>query len=1056
MRLSGARTNPQRAPVPCTGARLRYAPQQTTGGSSLVRSAARSRTVWLFNSLDFSGNPKWLFLYVLARRPDIEAYWIADTEDKATFVRELGYPATTYADKRTQERAGVYVVNQVKERVPEELLGTVILNLWHGVGVKLVERQMKTSELLPRIAEKYIRNNRTYRDSMMFLVTSPLMEQHFQKQIAPLPHQVIRADYPQNSVRRVLPDIATFDHDIRGRKGLAPDARIVVWAPTYRLNGNDTFTQRALPDMERVLDVLEETNQLLVMKMHPRLLNDASFRRVAELYSDHPRILVWDNREDFYEVFGQVDTAIVDYSSIHYDLIAAGVQRFIRYAFDLTEPGSLEPGMDYESMSVGTLARDFDELLEALTSDNLVPASDLQRIDDLFWAYRENADLDHIVDAALSYSSVETPLPELYSFDVFDTVIHRRGVLPRSIFLAMRDRLLLEGAQWPAYFAHRFEEIRAQAEHSSREAKRKDPRRQARKDFEISLDEIYETIAHVYPISTEQAMQLKEWEIELELQDVVSNPAMVERVVALRDAGEKVVFVSDMYLPLPVIEAMIERADSRLAGVPVYLSSAYGVQKSTSALYAQVFADVDYDFERWIHVGDNSHADIEMAKRVGITVDPVSPTKLDELEAQFLDQAGTHDAALIAGLFRRQRIEGGSRTDLFAYRHVAGLLVPYVIWAVDDAIKRGYETLYFVARDGHFLKIIADAYIEETSANLKTRYIYGSRRSWRLASQVDNLAADTFAPHGLFGGVRNLDAVAKQAHMATSELLTAVPELRAWVDRRGWNGEQRGEVLNILRGSRDFQDHLLAHAKRDNVLAQKYMRQEIDFNEKFALVDYWGRGYTQDCLVDIFRSMGDVDSTVPFYYARSIYRSEGDSVRYNYTSAAYRLTLVELILANQPHGTTLAYEDSDDGTVRAVFEPREYDADLLDATERMIDRFTRDVVALPLADRSGALHEVFRFSFDHFSTHQTHPDYVEFLAPLRDSVTMGDKEREFAPSLTLREYLRVLRTLRPGEVTRSLPLSLKRSALPVRVAAKLQEKIGFRRWVVKAKSRVSR
>ena len=1011
--------------------------------------------MWLFNSRDFSGNPKWLFLYVLARRPDIEAYWLADDEDKAAVVRGLGYPAITYSDTKTQERAGVYVVNQVKENIPAELAGAVLLNLWHGVGVKLVERQMKQSELLPRIAEKYIRNNKAYRDTMMLLVTSPLMEEHFQEQIDPSPAQVIRADYPQNSVPRELPGVSTFDHDVRRQKGLDESSRVVVWAPTYRLSGNDHFTQRALPDMDRLIDVLERTDQLLILKMHPRLLVDTSFRRLAELYRNHPRILVWDNANDVYEIFDQVDTAIVDYSSIHYDLIAAGVTRFIRYVFDIDEPGALEPGLDYLKMSVGTLAHDFDSLLAALEGDNAVDDSDIARIDRLFWAYRDDGGPERIVEAALAYQPDDVRLPSLYSFDIFDTVIHRRGVLPRSIFLGIRDRLLREAGDWPGHIVRRFEEIRVEAESAAREAKRKDPRRNASKDFEISLDEIYATIESVYGITAEQADRIKQWEIDLELADVVADPEMVERVLALRDAGEKVLFVSDMYLPLAVIQEMLVRADPRLAGIPVYLSREYGVQKSTSALYARIFAEVDYDFGEWIHVGDNAHADGEMALRMGISARLIPTTELDETESLLLEQGASRDAALIAGLFRSRRLSSLSRADLFAYRHVAGLLAPYVIWAVDDARERGYQALYFVARDGHFLKIIADAYIAEIGADIKTRYLYGSRRSWRLASQVGELEADTFAEHGIFGGARDLASVAKQAHLTSAALVEMVPELRPWDgDEGGWSGEERGEVLSALRSSRRFQQHLLAQAASDSALAQQYLRQEIDFSEKFAFVDYWGRGYTQDCLVELLRSMGDVDPSAAFYYVRSIYRSEGDSIRHNFTSAAYDMTLVESILANQPHGTTLGYELDGEGKVRPVFEPRRHHAALFRSTELMIADFTRDILALPLDDLRGALYEVFRFSFEHYRAQPTHEDYVEFLAPLHDSITMGDVEREFAPRLTLREYLRTLRTLNPGEQTRSLPLSLKRSTLPVRLLATMQQRIGLRRWLLALKSRL--
>mgnify|MGYP006195248143 CR=1 FL=1 len=40
-------------------------------------------------------------------------------------------------------------------------------------------------------------------------------------------------------------------------------------------------------------------------------------------------------------------------------------------------------------------------------------------------------------------------------------------------------------------------------------------------------------------------------------------------------------------------------------------------------------------------------------------------------------------------------------------------------------------------------------------------------------------------------------------------------------------------------------DELVDHIVEDAV---DYLRQEIDFDEPHAFVEYWGRGYTQDCL----------------------------------------------------------------------------------------------------------------------------------------------------------------------------------------------------------------
>lgn len=123
----------------------------------------RDKRVWMFNSGDtFAGNPKWLFVYVTKFRPDITAYWLCETEKTANYVRRLGYEALTFKDPRAaqlQRLTGVYVVNQVKEHIPKELRAAVFLNLWHGVGVKGIERAMNPGYLQERIAKKYIRHN---------------------------------------------------------------------------------------------------------------------------------------------------------------------------------------------------------------------------------------------------------------------------------------------------------------------------------------------------------------------------------------------------------------------------------------------------------------------------------------------------------------------------------------------------------------------------------------------------------------------------------------------------------------------------------------------------------------------------------------------------------------------------------------------------------------------------------------------------------------------------------------------------------------------------------
>lgn len=103
---------------------------------------------WAFNAGNiFAGNPKWLFLYINKYRKDIDAYWLCDNLETVEGIRKLGYKAYQFSDKeahRLEERTGVYVVEQVKESIPERMKNVKMLNLYHGVGCKSIERRVQT------------------------------------------------------------------------------------------------------------------------------------------------------------------------------------------------------------------------------------------------------------------------------------------------------------------------------------------------------------------------------------------------------------------------------------------------------------------------------------------------------------------------------------------------------------------------------------------------------------------------------------------------------------------------------------------------------------------------------------------------------------------------------------------------------------------------------------------------------------------------------------------------------------------------------------------------
>ncbi|MFJ6417037.1 CDP-glycerol glycerophosphotransferase family protein [Paeniglutamicibacter sp. NPDC091659] len=994
----------------------------------------RNKNVWLFNSANtFTGNPKWLFTYIHKHRADIEAWWICDSMETIELIRGLGFKATQFGTPEgnaIQKRAGVFVVNQVKEHIAKNLEGATILNLWHGVGVKNIERGMTEGYLSERIAKKYIKHNRTYRESQLFLVTSPMMEEHFRKQIGLAEHNIIRAGYPQNTYTKQYGEVSTFDHDVLKQRGLSSDAKIAIYSPTPRRESSAAFLAQALPDMPRLIESLESANTLLIVKMHPHMENDASFRLMRETHGSSKHLLFWDNKNDIYEIFGQIDLAIIDYSSILYDMLAAGVSNVIRYIFDYNDGTNpvLQPEFDYLDYSCGTIAMNFEELLTTIGSDNRVPAEENAKLEERFWEYSSPSDCESIVDAALKFEPVHVPLPTLYSFDIFDTVIHRRGVLPVSVFYAMQERIRSSNLNFPRYLVDRFPEARQQAEAAVRENRRKRREFQSSGMLEIQFEDIYQKLASTFMLSDEQCQALMAWETEIEVSDTLPNAAMIDKVRELKNEGNDVILISDMYLPEATIKRMLAKADPLLAELPLFLSSTVGLQKSTRRLYLHVYRELSYDYEKWVHTGDNDHADIKSARAMGIqTVKRRTPT-FDAYERALVRQIPNYDGYQLASMLHGNRW-GMQRTshEQFSFRHVALYLVPYVDWVVSDALRRGYKTLYFVSRDGHHMKRICDALIEERGLTLRTAYIYGSRASWRLASQVNEIDDDVFSIYGSFSGTENLKSLAEIVNLSASDLVQLVPEIDQHANVEKLSKTQLSEILAILKLSEPFRKHVLAVGAIDRDLVSRYLDSVIDFDEEFALVEYWGRGYTQDCLINIVEEMRGERIAVPFYYARSIYSTDDRSVRHNFTSANYSMLFMEAVFANLEHGTVAGFSDSPDGVV-PVMLTRKNDPVLHRALEKGLVEFARLYARTDFVDLESLGRNAFRFGFEHFKAHPGNNIYVQRLGALKDSVEMGATEREFAPAFTLKDITDSMRGSELLHKTRSMQISLARTA----------------------------
>lgn len=1000
------------------------------------------RKVWAFcagqYSNDFRGNPKYLFIYINKYRPDIEAYWLCDSVDIILQIREMGYKAyklNTLQAEQAIDKTGVLVCEQVKMVIPAGLENAVYLNLWHGVGgVKAVERSISEGILVEEIAKKYIEKNIFYRENELYLAPSSFIEKIAIEQLGLSEEKIVRAGYPRCIYQKQYERVETFDHNIIENRGLPKDTRIAAYTPTYRNNQKGELFTAAIPDVARMIEVCEREHILMIFKMHPLLEKEAGFLQAKQAYQDNPWIMFWDNRDDFYEVLDRVDLCIMDYSSIFTDFVLAGVKHFLRYTFDFTGE-DLDFPMDYDEVTLGRKCFNYDELLGALTnyeSDDLT--EDLKRIHKLYWEFNREDSMDRIIDKTVNFVPERKEYKNLYSFDIFDTLISRKVLAPEGIFYYVQEKMKFYTDMYPSYLIENFPQIRANAEANMREYYNRSIVERDDERCEISFEEIYRRIQTVYDISDEAMHKLMEWEMECELDNVIPLYAQINTVKELVKNDETVVLISDMYLPKEFIQKMLAKADPLLATIPLFLSSELGYQKSRKSLYLEVYRQygTEYNFGKWIHTGDNGFSDQKMARALNIITRKIEAVKFDEYEETLVNELKCYDGYLVAAAMARFRTEHPHRRQRFAYEYISLLFVPYVRWALHSAVKNGDKVVYFISRDGHQLKKIADVIIKEDNLDIEAKYIYASRRTWRIPSFYDHIDVGFWGQgYGNMARVDSLKRLLKALDMNEKEFREIFPEFNNITYETEIDREQIEDMSEIFKNSEKYEKFLLAKAAEERKPVCAYLKQEMDCDKQFSIIEYWGRGYTQENFTRLWHDIKGKKEPVTFYYSRSTLPSDEWNIRKNFTTNTSSQAFIESIFACINYKSIQEYVYKD-GRLEPVIEPNDCDVKLFYAMEQFLPKFAKDYCRLSLTDADRTGRALIDFAIEFHRNNQWNSFFTGILAKLVDSVEMYGEKKEYAKEFSIAD----IEELRDGGtvagISKSYEMSYGRSTEEVK------------------------
>ena len=533
---------------------------------------------------------------------------------------------------------------------------------------------------------------------------------------------------------------------------------------------------------------------------------------------------------------------------------------------------------------------------------------------------------------------INTNTENLYSFDIFDTLITRKTATPAGIFYLMQE-LLKNNTNYSLYLRENFKDIRIQTESFVREVFAR-----TKKWNDITFDDIYKRIQINYSLTDDETDFLKKLELKCEIENLIPIEENLNKLKKLISSGNQVILISDMYHSEKTLRHILTNLDPIFNNIKIFISSEYKKTKAHGDLYRHIKTELNP--QKWEHCGDNICADFSNAKKNNISPYLYNYIKFKKYEQEALKNDNLTTEYVI-GTAKNLRLNSNSEKYNFGASFAGPILYQYVNWILENALKTGIEHLYFIARDGYLPKLIADIIIKEKNLPLKTHYIYGSRKAWRLPTEntVDEFITFIFNEY-----INKLSGkfISKRLGISYSEYEKFT---NTKCDKELIKGKKRKEIFENLINNKNFKNWLVEKYKNKYLLVQKYLQQEIDFSKpNFAFIDLNGSGRTQDILKSIISDFYDGEIKT-FYFCTELNLTEYEkSIKKVFMcTSKYRHYWIELLCRNID-GQTIDYKE-ENGTIKPVFEKvspqkllnwgyNEYIAGILDFTKTLISTNT--------------------------------------------------------------------------------------------------------------------
>lgn len=306
---------------------------------------------------------------------------------------------------------------------------------------------------------------------------------------------------------------------------------------------------------------------------------------------------------------------------------------------------------------------------------------------------------------------------KMVSFDIFDTLVHRRTGRPVDVFALAYGQVQTQ-YELPMSAA----EYRELRESSELRVKRESL------SGEVSLSDII----NVLPFANPTKPALLDAELAAEASCSFINQAIHQLIKVLIAAGVKVVLISDMYLSAAQIRRSFLTDCQTLSELPLYVSSELQCNKATGKVYEYVQQVEQIAPQYWLHIGDHPVSDGEMANKAGLHAAVLrgmlnESAILKQENALFAGSQHYNAARLIATAHYHPKRSSAFDVGSFVW---GPILFAFADWVIDQAIKTQSRSILCLMREAEVFAPIIEWRLTQRDINrISVHKLYASRKS---------------------------------------------------------------------------------------------------------------------------------------------------------------------------------------------------------------------------------------------------------------------------------------------------------------------------------------